>query len=53
MVGIDLLLEMLEQARVRKERLVGGDFRLAPMDAEAMQLPSGAFDCVTLPISCR
>jgi len=48
-VGIDLSLEMLDLARVRKDELSERDIRLAAMDAEAMQLPDGVFDCVAIP----
>jgi phosphatidylethanolamine/phosphatidyl-N-methylethanolamine N-methyltransferase len=48
-VGIDISAEMLDVARSRTDHLPRHDIRLAAMDAEAMQLPEGAFDCVTVP----
>ena len=47
--GIDLSEEMIEIARRRAGGLNGRRVDLRCMDAEAMELPDHAFDCVTLP----
>lgn len=48
-VGIDVSDDMLAIARQRADQLPGRDIRLMTMDAEKMDFPDGAFDCVTLP----
>ena len=48
-VGIDLSEEMLDVARVRRERLNGRDVHLEVMDAEAMSFDDASFDVVTIP----
>jgi phosphatidylethanolamine/phosphatidyl-N-methylethanolamine N-methyltransferase len=48
-VGIDLSEEMLEVARVRRQRLNGRDVHLEVMDAEALTFEDASFDVVTIP----
>ena len=45
--GIDVSEQMLVKARERAQAL--GNVRLLKMDAEGIDFPDGAFDCVTLP----
>lgn len=47
--GIDISPEMLEVARRRIAQLPGRNIRLHAMNAESLDFPDGAFDCVTLP----
>jgi phosphatidylethanolamine/phosphatidyl-N-methylethanolamine N-methyltransferase len=47
--GIDISDEMLEVARRRVERLPGHRIELKTMNAESMDFPDHAFDCVTMP----
>lgn len=47
--GIDLSTEMIEIARARLARLRGRRIELRTMNAEDMDFPDQAFDCVTLP----
>lgn len=47
--GIDLSEDMIGVARRRKVRLNGRRIDLRTMNAEAMEFPDAAFDCVTLP----
>jgi phosphatidylethanolamine/phosphatidyl-N-methylethanolamine N-methyltransferase len=48
-VGLDLSEEMLEIARRRAATMPHRHIELLRMNAESMDFPSGAFDCVTLP----
>jgi phosphatidylethanolamine/phosphatidyl-N-methylethanolamine N-methyltransferase len=48
-VGVDLSEDMLEIARHRARSLPDRRIELFSMNAEAMDFPSGAFDCVTMP----
>lgn len=48
-VGIDLSDEMLDIARERARQLPGRNIRLMAMNAEMMDFPDGAFDCVAVP----
>ena len=48
-VGIDISEEMLDVARVRRQRLNGRDVHLEVMDAEAMSFDDASFDVVTIP----
>lgn len=47
--GIDLSDEMIEIGRHRAGRLPGRRIELLTMNAESMDFPDHAFDCVTLP----
>lgn len=47
--GVDLSADMLVIARARAEALPGRSIRLELADGEVLDLPSGGFDCVTLP----
>ncbi|GAB3554245.1 class I SAM-dependent methyltransferase [Noviherbaspirillum agri] len=49
-VGIDISNEMLNIARERVEKQLGGrNIHLAAMNAEAMDFPDASFDCVAIP----
>ena len=48
-VGIDVSADMLERARQRAAAMPDRDIRLEVMNAERMDLPDAAFDCVTVP----
>ncbi|UUX95060.1 class I SAM-dependent methyltransferase [Aquabacterium sp. J223] len=48
-LGVDVSHDMLERARQRAAKLPGRDIGLQLMNAEAMDLPDAAFDCVTVP----
>jgi phosphatidylethanolamine/phosphatidyl-N-methylethanolamine N-methyltransferase len=48
-LGVDVSHDMLERARQRAARLTGRDIGLQLMNAESMDLPDAAFDCVTVP----
>jgi phosphatidylethanolamine/phosphatidyl-N-methylethanolamine N-methyltransferase len=48
-VGVDLSEEMLDVARRRAGAMPDRRIELLRMNAESMDFPSGAFDCVTLP----
>ncbi|HEV7929823.1 MAG TPA: class I SAM-dependent methyltransferase [Nitrosospira sp.] len=48
-VGIDISTDMLEIARQRAEMMPERAIDLFAMDAEAMDFPDGAFDCVAIP----
>jgi len=49
LIGIDLSEEMIGVARRRNGGLPGRCIELRTMNAEAMDFPDQAFDCVTLP----
>lgn len=48
-VGIDISDEMLNIARDRAAKMPERSIHLAAMNAEAMDFPDGAFDCVAIP----
>lgn len=49
-VGIDISDDMLDIARERAEKTLGGrTIHLAAMNAEAMDFPDACFDCVAIP----
>lgn len=48
-VGIDLSADMLSIAAQRAEEMPARDIRLIEMNAEALQFPDDAFDCVAVP----
>lgn len=47
--GVDLSADMLAIARARAEALPGRSIRLELADGEVLDLPTGGFECVTLP----
>lgn len=47
--GIDVCPQMLERARQNARNLPTRSIDLRLMDAEALEYPDGAFDCVTIP----
>lgn len=48
-VGIDLSREMLNKAQIRAQQTPQRSIRLLCSNAETLDFPDGAFDCVTLP----